>query len=196
MPDKFNRPAKPSHALYHDVLCGNIASVTEAIRETPELIKGNSVVEGAWSHGGRRCGAQDDVIVCLQLIADNGADFGNLGPGTFDSAFKAFPRAAALLFELGADASKSDGEGNTGLHKMVAIGNRSACEVLLAHSADINAINSAGKTPLDIANEHNLSGITRFLVERGAQSADTLKVARSDATLPEPIDSNSDATKD
>jgi len=27
MADKFNRPPEPSHALYHDVLCGNVEAV-------------------------------------------------------------------------------------------------------------------------------------------------------------------------
>ncbi len=170
VPHKFKRPEDPADALYHDVLCGDIERVEKAIRETPELVKGKRVIEGAWSHGGRRCGAQDDVITCIQLIADNGADFSLVGPGTFDSAFKAFPRAAALLFELGADPKKTDSDGSTGLHVMAKMGNRFGCEILLKHGAEINAKNEAGKTPLDVALEHNLPRLCRFLLERGAET--------------------------
>ena len=36
MPDKINRPQEPSDVLYHDAICGEIARVEEATRETPE----------------------------------------------------------------------------------------------------------------------------------------------------------------
>ena len=114
MPDKFHRPADLADALYHDVLCGQIENVRRTVRERSDLVQGKSIVGGAWSHGGRRCAAQDDVIACLQLLATHGATFSELGAGTFDSAFKAFPRAAALLFELGADANQPDADGATG----------------------------------------------------------------------------------
>ena len=170
MPDRFNRPTEPAHALYHDVLCGNISAVQQAITATPELIKGQGVVDGAWSHGGRRCGAQDDVIECLQLLADHGADFSKLGPGTYDSAFKAFPRAAALLFELGANPNATDGEGRTGLHYMAAIGNRFACEVLLKHGASISTKDANGETALDVATRNNVPRLVDFLRTHGADS--------------------------
>ena len=61
MPDKFNRPQNPADALYHDVLCGDLDRVRRAIEVTPELILDKPVIDGAWSHGGRRCATQEDV---------------------------------------------------------------------------------------------------------------------------------------
>ena len=173
MPDKFNRPTDAQDALYHDVLCGDIERVRQAVRESPELIEGQTVIGGAWSHGGRRCGAQDDVIVCLRQLFENGANFKAINAGVFDTAFKAFPRAAALLFEFGAKANQPEDDGTTGLHYMAAIGNRYACEVLLEHGADINAKTDRGETPLDVAVKHKLPRMIQFLRKRGAQSAAT-----------------------
>jgi len=172
MPDKFDRPTDPANALYHDTLCGNVERVKQAVRDEPHLIRGKPVVTGAWSHGGRRCGAEEHVIECLTLLVKAGADYSELGSGTLDSAFKAFPRAARLLFRHGARTAHAGRDGTTVLHAMAAIGNRSAAKFLLDQGAQINAQTVDGATPLDIAISHNLPRMVQFLMARGATSSD------------------------
>ncbi len=173
MPNKFKRPTDPAHALYHDVLCGNLSAVQTAITEPPELIRNQPVVAGAWSHGGRRCCAEDDVIECLWLIHQHGASFQSIGVDTLDSAFKAFPRAARMLLGFGVDATVADSDGTTALHRMVEIGYRSAAEDLLRFGSNINAKTTSGWTPLDVAARLGLPRMICFLRDRGAQSSAT-----------------------
>ena len=147
---------------------GTSERVLHTIETTPELVRGRAVVDGAWSHGGRRCAAQDDLITCVHLIADAGASFSSLGPGTFDSAFKTHPRAARVLFAHGADADSSGEDGGQAMHAIAAIGFRSAAAFLLDNGADINAKTNDGKTPLDVALAIGLPRMTQFLREQGA----------------------------
>lgn len=164
-----NEPS-PADALYTAVKFGQLETVQTAIRETPELIKGKPVINGAWSNGGRRCASQDDVLSCVWLLIQAGARFETLGPEDLDSVFKAFPRIAKLLVAHGANAQVADGAGRTILHYMVEIRNCSAAKVLLENGADINAKAADGETPLDVAVKQNLPEMVRFLRRRGAIS--------------------------
>ncbi len=175
MPDKFNRPSDPTDALYHDVLCGNLENVEQAIRDTPELVQGRPVIDGAWSHGGRRCAPQDQVIECLWLIIENGARFETCHVETLDSAFKTFPRAAELLFYHGANAKVQDEQGTTVLHLMTEIGYYDAVAFLLGIS-DRDAKTVAGETALEIARKHGHNRIAQLL-DTGQHVALTLNVA-------------------
>ena len=63
------------------------------------------------------------------------------------------PGSAVRLLRGGADPNVPDDDGETALHLAAAGGDVALCEALLEAGADINALNYAGLTPLDVSDE-------------------------------------------
>ena len=57
-----------------------------------------------------------------------------------------------LVEEVGADVNARDHEGNTALHNAASRGDNSMIEYLVAHGADVTAVNRMGQTTADMAN--------------------------------------------
>jgi len=57
-----------------------------------------------------------------------------------------------LVDEIGADVNARDHEGNTALHNAAARGDNDMIEYLVAHGADVTAVNRLGQTTADMAN--------------------------------------------
>lgn len=68
------------------------------------------------------------------------------------------------LIQVGADINAKARNDETPLHKAADYGNIDAVRVLLAHGADPNSVDTAGKTPLDLAESTNYS-TTKKIVE-------------------------------
>ena len=84
------------------------------------------------------------------------------------------PDATALLLEHGADVTQRSRNPmkNQPLHACIALGrNSETVRLLLAHGADINAIQAAGYTPLHQAAAAGLEEMTRMLLAAGANPA-------------------------
>lgn len=73
--------------------------------------------------------------------------------------------ALRWLFERGADASIASGSGVQPLHLACSA---EVAELILAHGADIEAVDAAGETPLLAAIRRRNVAFADFLVERGA----------------------------
>lgn len=73
--------------------------------------------------------------------------------------------ALRWLFERGADASIASGSGVQPLHLACSA---EVAELILAHGADIEAVDAAGETPLLAAIRRRNIAFADFLVERGA----------------------------
>ncbi|MGE3277862.1 MAG: ankyrin repeat domain-containing protein [Vicinamibacterales bacterium] len=57
-----------------------------------------------------------------------------------------------LVEEVGADVNAADADGNTALHHAAARGDNAMIEFLVAHGADVTAVNRRGQTTVDMAN--------------------------------------------
>lgn len=68
--------------------------------------------------------------------------------------------AVALLVELGADVNAANEAGFTALHGAAFVGADAAAEHLIAHGADLNAQDFAGRTPYRIAQGHKGGGMS------------------------------------
>ena len=86
--------------------------------------------------------------------------------------------AVALLVELGADVNAANEAGFTALHGAAFVGADAAAEHLIAHGADLNAQDFAGRTPYRIAEGHKGGGMSfvsrpstaALLARRGADT--------------------------
>ena len=90
----------------------------------------------------------------------------------------AFLEAAKLCVALGNDPNAANSRGNTALHGTAFGGLTSVTQLLADHGADLNVVNKAGRTPLDVARRSLVSGMIRrnpavvaLLETLGAKSA-------------------------
>ena len=74
--------------------------------------------------------------------------------------------AVETLLSGGENVNGANAQGNTALHYAVATGNTEMVKLLLAHNADMNAINSKGWTPLKIAEKKNVGEVYNVLEEK------------------------------
>lgn len=55
------------------------------------------------------------------------------------------------LVLLGVDVNASNSDGSTALHVAATVGSRGVVQYLTDHRADINVVDSLGKTPLNVS---------------------------------------------
>lgn len=82
------------------------------------------------------------------------------------AAWKGHVEAATLLLDAGADIdakSQNDHYGDTPLHAAAHGNQRAVVALLLERGANPNAINPAGRTPLDETRFHNASAAAKLL---------------------------------
>ena len=77
-------------------------------------------------------------------------------------------QVAELLIAEGADVNAKNVVGQTPLHWAAMAGHKEIIELLIAAGADVNA-KDAGTTPLDVAEEFNLSELASILRKHGAE---------------------------
>ena len=88
----------------------------------------------------------------LQAAAGVGFGEGYAGNSHRNAPSGWLPAVKYLVEELHADVNARDHEGNTALHHAAARGDNEMIEFLVAHGADVKAVNRAGETTVDMAN--------------------------------------------
>ena len=82
---------------------------------------------------------------------------------------KDMPRLFGALLHAGADSNIQDKDGYTALHDAVLGVDEEAALLLIQASADVNAVNKEGVTPLCFASGMGLPRVVSALLERGAK---------------------------
>jgi ankyrin repeat protein len=73
--------------------------------------------------------------------------------------YEDFVRTIAVLVRSGAETNVRLKSGDTLLHLAVSLGNADVVRLLMRHGADPNAMDSLGKTPIDLAREYDDDGL-------------------------------------
>jgi ankyrin repeat protein len=117
----------------------------------------------------------------LKLLIEGGAnldqgiiEFTDLGPVMTEytpldqAAWHEQYQILELLTAYGADIEVTDKSGNSLLMRAILFGNNKLAAKLISLGANVNAINSIGRTPLHIAVSQSNRELTKLLVEKGA----------------------------
>jgi uncharacterized protein len=91
-------------------------------------------------------------VTPLQAAAGVGFGEGFAGNSHRHAPEGTLPAVKYLVEELHADVNARDHEGNTALHHAAARGDNEMIEYLVAHGADVKAINREGRSTVDMAN--------------------------------------------
>ena len=118
--------------------------------------------------------AQDNGDIAAFLIskgADVNADNGTGIPLLAVAVQNDLVDMVELLLKSGADPNRKDtGFGRTALHTAVLSGNREMVDALVAGGASVNATDSAGRTPLELAARYGHKSIAQALKAKGSKA--------------------------
>lgn len=106
---------------------------------------------------------QFEALLNARNLNLNIADFQGLTP--LMHSIKSFNdhRLTGKMLELGANPHVADKEGNTALHYATMQNNTEIVRALINKGVNKNCTNNAGKTPLDIAGQHNPDNVSMLL---------------------------------
>jgi len=95
-----------------------------------------------------------------------------------------------MLLDRDAKPDARDAAGRTAMHVAATKGDRTSIKLLAARGANVNALDSNGRTPLDLTNDPAASesarGANGLLQELGGLSAADLKHRQGIAATPMP----------
>jgi ankyrin repeat protein len=116
----------------------------------------------------------NDSIWAVELFADHGADLSGIGSVSSQNpliyaAVNGMDDMCMYLSLRASNVDIEDNEGNNIFNMYLKKEDKLRCMQLLMRNANINHVNSLGKSPLDVAIENNLSkGMVKFLLQAGA----------------------------
>jgi len=136
---------------------------------TEELLRGGAAIDAVNEngHSALHMTASDDCDDVAECLLERGAYIelrNRFGETPLHCAAYA-PKVAQLLVGRGADVNARDEDGDTPLHNAAWWGNLATVKLLLAHGADPNDVDNAGKTAADLALEKGHSECARFISE-------------------------------
>jgi uncharacterized protein len=121
------------------------------------------------------------VLAALAVVAVVPSARAQLNLNPFSGYYQNIPRAAKAndvgkirqLLSDGASPNQTDEDGtSTGMHVAAASGNLQIMAILYKAGGDINARNSVGDSPLDLAAEHDQLEAAKLLLEMKARVND------------------------
>ncbi len=135
------------------------------LQSNPELLHGD---EADWGDGVLAGPARDGRHDVLSLLIQLGAKVPRVSKWGASYYFK-HATTAAFLLERGMDPNHMNWHRFSLLHHMAAEGRRTKAELLLAHGADIDAIDEEYRSsPLGVAARSGQEDMVRMLLDRGA----------------------------
>ena len=147
------------------VEAGKLEDAERILRANPEWIHDD---EAGWGDGilaGPAHGGRHDVIAMLMRLGARVPPVSKWAPYYY---FK-HEKTAAFLLEQGMDPNHMNWHRFTLLHHMAAEGEMAKAKLLLAHGADIDAVDDEYRsTPLGVAARRGQTAIVELLLERGA----------------------------
>jgi|GEM_PF-5258131 len=99
-----------------------------------------------------------------------------------------FARTVQILLDHGFDPNVRDGDRNTPLHGAATTGDANIAKLLIKAGADLDAIGSAGKSPLALAKELRNEAVVKVLLSHGAKEIINKKHKRIETECAKPDD--------
>ena len=119
---------------------------------------------------------EGDRAACFELLRDAGANLeasDQIGYTILHLAARdGFPELLSLLVQARVNLDARSNVGTTALHRAARVSDKRAedcVDVLLAGGASVNARDSSGETPLDVALSHHCRRVWPLLLRAGAE---------------------------
>ena len=117
-----------------------------------------------------------DLVTCFKLLREAGANLEAVDGWGYTplqcAAYSAFPELLSLLVQARVNLDARSNVGTTALHRAARVsdGRANDCvDVLLAGGASVNARDSSGETPFDVALSHHCRRMWPLFLRAGAE---------------------------
>ena len=117
-----------------------------------------------------------DLVTCFKLLREAGANLEAVDAWGYTplqcAAYSAFPELLSLLVQARVNLDARSNVGTTALHRAARVsdGRANDCvDVLLAGGASVNARDSSGETPFDVALSHHCRRMWPLFLRAGAE---------------------------
>ena len=117
-----------------------------------------------------------DFVTCFKLLREAGANLEAVDGWGYTplqcAAYSAFPEMLSLLIQARVNLDARSNVGTTALHRAARVSDKRAedcVDVLLAGGASVNARDSSGETPFDVALSHHCRRMWPLFLRAGAE---------------------------
>ena len=117
-----------------------------------------------------------DFVTCFKLLREAGANLEAVDGWGYTplqcAAYSEFPELLSLLVQARVNLDARSNVGTTALHRAARVSDKRAedcVDILLAGGASVNARDSSGETPLDVALSHHCRRVWPLLLRAGAE---------------------------
>ena len=117
-----------------------------------------------------------DFVTCFKLLREAGANLEAVDGWGYTplqcAAYSEFPELLSLLVQARVNLDARSNVGTTALHRAARVSDKRAedcVDVLLAGGASVNARDSSGETPLDVALSHHCRRMWPLFLRAGAE---------------------------
>ena len=127
-----------------------------------------------------------DFVTCFKLLREAGANLEAVDGWGYTplqcAAYSEFPELLSLLVQARVNLDARSNVGTTALHRAARVSDKRAedcVDVLLAGGASVNARDSSGETPLDVALSHHCRRVLPYYSARALRSPSTRRTRTS-----------------